>query len=401
MKARRVPDTGTGQATGQVAWQTSDDAVAMITTDGRLTAQGPGTVIIIAADGEITGHCEMTVAAANEQPSEQAPAPPISNAPDMADAMAMESVVVDQPSIANEATDIIPMQPDASAVAAPTLLPIRLTPQRLAVIAGAGLAVVIAVALYATRDRAAPKSASPVVSKPDSAIAPPGTTAVVVPAATPAPTPAAAPAATRSASVIAAPTVARIGLQLTRTTLRVGDSANATARAFDATGDRVPKAPLTFESSAPTIVRVKSDGLVIALAAGTATITARSGSIVKSEDITVEQRLLPLSADEASAALKPVLRLVSDEKWAEVESILKRDVLDGLRGKRGIDASLSGEPQIVESGVGQATVDFVVTVRWVNIARLGRSGPAQLRATFTRAGQEWRLTEIAARGKMP
>ena len=161
------------------------------------------------------------------------------------------------------------------------------------------------------------------------------------------------------------------------------------------------KAPIMLASSAPTIVRVQSDGLVIALATGTATITARSGSIVKSEDITVDQRLLPMSADEASAALKPVLRLVSDEKWDEVQSILQRDVLDGLRGKRRIDVSLLGEPLIVDSGVGQATVDFVVMVRWLNVARLGRNGTAMLRATFTRAGQEWRLTEIVARGKMP
>jgi eukaryotic-like serine/threonine-protein kinase len=390
MKARRSGGAGAGQSTGDVVWQTSDDAVVDITADGRVTAQRPGTVIIIATDGEITGHCEMTVVAANEQPSGQAPS--ISTASSAADA-AMETVAAD---IANGATDIAPIQPDTSAVAAPTLLPLKWTPWRLAAIAGACLVAAVAVAFYATRDRAAPTTASPLVAKSDSAIAPSATTAAVVPAANPAADPVAPPAA----PPIAAPTVARMALQLTRTALRVGDSARATARAFDSTGNRLTKAPITLASNAPKIVHVQSDGLVIALATGTATITARSGSIVKSENITVDQRLLPLSADEASAALASVLRLVSDEKWSEVQSILKRDVLDALRGKRGIDASLSGEPRIV-SGVGEATVDFVVTVRWLNVARLGRSGTAPLRATFTRAGQGWRLTEIVARGKMP
>jgi serine/threonine protein kinase len=394
MNARRTGDTGAGQSTARVVWKTSDDVVAVITVDGRVTAQGPGTVRIIATDGQITGHCDMTVVAASEEPSEQTPS--ISIASDTADAIAMQTVAVDQPSIAG-ATDIVPIQRDASTVAAPTPPPVKRTPWRLAAIAGAGLAAAGAVALFATRDRAAPTTASPVVAKSDSAIAPPDTTAVVVPASTPA----AAPAATPAAPAIVAPTVARIGLQLTRTALKVGDSARATARAFDATGNRLTKAPITLVSDAPTIVHVQSDGLVIALATGTATITARSGSSVKSESITVDQRLLPLSAAEASEALKPVLRLVSDEKWGDVQSILKRDVLDALRGKRGIDASLSGEPHVVDSGVGAATVDFDVTVRWLNVARLGRSGTAPLRATFTRAGQEWRLTEIVARGKMP
>jgi hypothetical protein len=395
MEARRSPDTGAGQSTRHVAWRTSDDAVAVITADGRLTAQRPGPVIIIATDGQITGQCEITISAAHEKPSEQAPS--ISIAAEPADAMAMATVAVGQVAIADGATDIAPSQRDESTVAAPTPPLVIRPPWRLAMIAGAGLAAAGVVALYATRHRAAPTTPAPGAAKSDSAIAPSGTTAVVVPAATPA---AAAPA-TQPAAAIEAPTVARMQLQLTRTELRVGDSARATARAFDSRGNRLTKAPITLASTAPTIVHVQSDGLVIALATGRATITARSGSIVTSDTITVDQRLLPLSADEASAALKPVLRMVSDEKWDEVQSIVQRDVIDGLRGKRRIDVSLSGEPVIVDSGAQQATVDFDVMVRWVNVARMGRNGPASLRATFTRAGQEWRLTTIVARGKMP
>ena len=159
--------------------------------------------------------------------------------------------------------------------------------------------------------------------------------------------------------------------------------------------------PITLASSAPKIVKIDSLGRMVAIATGTATITARSGSVGASETVTVEQRLMPLSAAEAGEALKPLLVLASDERWEELQNVVQRDVLEWLKGKRGVDASLSGEPHVTNSGVDAATVDFDATVRWVNFARLGRSGQALLRATFARSGQTWHVTEIAARDKLP
>jgi hypothetical protein len=93
--------------------------------------------------------------------------------------------------------------------------------------------------------------------------------------------------------------------------------------------------------------------------------------------------------------------LASDEHWDELQNILTPDVLEAFKGKRGIKATLSGEPRIVNSGIQSATVDFDVIMRWVNFARLGRSAEAPLRATFARASRGWHITEIVSRGKLP
>jgi hypothetical protein len=256
------------------------------------------------------------------------------------------------------------------------------------VVAAVGLAAVAAIALYATRDRGASTTSPPVALKPDSAAVSTDTTPVAAPVTTAAVTPAAMPVA------------ARVSLQLTRTSLRVGDSARATVRAFDSTGTRMANLPIALSSSAPRIVRVDSLGRMVAIATGRATITARNGSVGASETVTVDERLLPLSAAGASDALKPLLVFASDERWDELQNIMQRDVLEAFKSKRGIDASLSGEPRVT-SGAESATVDFDVTMRWVNFARLGRSGVAPLRATFVRSGQSWHITEIVARDKLP
>jgi hypothetical protein len=148
-------------------------------------------------------------------------------------------------------------------------------------------------------------------------------------------------------------------------------------------------------------VKVVSLVRVGAIATGKATITARSGSVGASETITVDQRLLPLSVAEASDALKPLLVLASDERWDDLQNTMQRDVLEAFKSKRAIDASLSGEPRVTNSGIESATVDFDVTMKWLNFARLGRSGLAPLRATFVRTGQGWHITEITARDKLP
>jgi len=252
-----------------------------------------------------------------------------------------------------------------------------------------GVAAVAAIAFYATRDRGAVAAPPPAPAKVDSApVASADTTPVATPAATP-------------AVVAAAPIATRVSLQLTRASLRVGDSARATARAFDSAGTRISTVPITLASSAPKIVKIDSLGRMVALGIGTAKITARSGSVGASENVTVEQKLMPLSAGEATDALKPLLVLVSDERWDELQNVLQRDLLEWLKGKRGVDATLSAEPHVINSGLDAATVDFDATVRWVNFARLGRSGQALLRATFARSGQTWHVTEIAAREKLP
>ncbi|HTJ23067.1 MAG TPA: protein kinase [Gemmatimonadaceae bacterium] len=380
MTVRRsdTPDnTDAGQSTAGVVWQTSDEKVVNITADGRATARRTGFVTIIATDGSLTGRCVMSIVAANEQPIE--PKGPISIAADTNRAVESDAVDGDW---------FVPSTTPASLPSSK-----KRAPWRLATMVGAGLAASVAIAVYTTRNRAPATSASPVAVKSDTATAAADTSAVVAPAG--------APAAVPAPTAIAPRTVARLSIQLTRAQLREGDSTRVTARAFDSTGNRMTTAKIALVSSEPNIVRVQSDGLIIALSTGTATVTARSGTIEKSETITVDARLLPLSAADVSAALAPVLASISAERWDDVQTILTADVLDAMRGKRGIKASLSGDPHITNSTIDSATVDFDIALQWRTIARLGRSGTAPLRATFARAGQSWHMTEIAARGKLP
>lgn len=372
MTVRRSGDTGAGQSTMHVVWQTSDDAVATVTVDGLVTAHGSGPVSIIATDGPLTGRCDLTVVPVGETPR-------------------VETALVDTPiptSTGERATEIVPTQQRDSAASVTAVAPAKPASWRRGAIAVGVLGLAAAIAFYGPWNRAESPASAPVA---DSATTPAeDTTAGAVQASVAATTPA------------AAPTAARVSLLLTRAELTVGDSARATVRAFDSAGTRVTGVPISLSSSAPEVVKVGSDGIVVALAAGTATIHARSGSATTSQTVTVAERLLPLSANEALDALRPLLALASDERWDDLQSVLQPNVLESLKGKRRIDASLAGDLRITSSAhLDSATVDFDITMRWLNFARMGRSGQAPLRATFVRTGKTWRVTDIAARGPLP
>lgn len=383
MTVRRTGDTGAGQSTASVAWETSDDAVASVSAEGHVTAHASGPVSIIASDGPLTGRCELTVVGAGEKPRNATT--PL-HVPSVAEQLT-----------ADPATEIVPRQ-RAQSASPPVQPPTEARGRRRAgAIAAIGLAAVAAISLYVTRNRGAstPAPAAATAAMPDSAAVAAETAAVAATAAAPT---AAVPAATIPT---AAPTAARVSLLVTRTALRVGDSARATARAFDAAGKRMSGAPITLTSSAPSVVKIDADGLLLAIATGTTTINARSGPAGTSESITVEERLMPLSVSDASETLRPLLVSASDERWEELQHVVHRDVLEAMRSKRRLGVSLTGEPHVLHNSLDSATVDFDVTMKWLNFARLGRSGDAPLRATFVRVGQGWRITEIIARGQLP
>jgi serine/threonine protein kinase/uncharacterized protein YjdB len=392
MTVRRSGDTDAGQSTSRPVWATTDDAVATVTADGEVTAWGPGPVSIIATEGQLTGRCEMTVVPAEVTSREVTPTLRIPIAEE--DATSTVTVTVPESPIGDAATVIVPsprVEGDGVATPQPPAKRGRWGP---VAIAGAAVAAVAAIALYATPDREAPTPAPVTVVKSNDTLMAADSTAAAAPMLT-------TPVATPVDTTAAAPTARRVSLQLTRVTLRVGDSARATVRAFDSNGQRIRNVPIALMSSAPRIVRVDSTGLVVAIATGTATITARSGSAEKLETVTVDQRMLPLSSAQAHEALKPLFALASDERWDQLQNLFHRDVLEAFKSKRGIDASLTEAMQITNGSGEVATVDFDVTMRWLNFARLGRSGQALLRATFVRADQAWRVTEIVARDKLP
>ena len=88
-----------------------------------------------------------------------------------------------------------------------------------------------------------------------------------------------------TASVVA---VASVTMNATSATLKVGDSKQLVATAKDAAGNTLTGRTITWASSKPTVASVSSSGLVKALAAGSASITATVDGKSASSAITVE-----------------------------------------------------------------------------------------------------------------
>ncbi len=100
------------------------------------------------------------------------------------------------------------------------------------------------------------------------------------PTPTPTPTPTPSPTPTPTPTPTPAPAVARVDVGVTRLSLAPGQTATLTARALDATGAPVV-ANVVWESSNPALVSVAGN-VATAVAAGSATLTARSGTVSSS-----------------------------------------------------------------------------------------------------------------------
>ncbi len=86
------------------------------------------------------------------------------------------------------------------------------------------------------------------------------------------------------------------------TATSLGDAVIFKATAYDAAGNAIPTAIVTWTSGDPRIGAVDSDGRVIAGQVGTATITATSGTVAGSASFTVSQtpRTIKLTSDKSS-----------------------------------------------------------------------------------------------------
>lgn len=92
---------------------------------------------------------------------------------------------------------------------------------------------------------------------------------------------------TASATLVATSSVvASVSVTAATTSLTVGQTTQATAVLKDASG-AIVTAPVTWTSSAPAVATVSSSGLITALAAGNATISATSGGASGTLSITV------------------------------------------------------------------------------------------------------------------
>jgi len=100
----------------------------------------------------------------------------------------------------------------------------------------------------------------------------------------------------------APPVVASLELIPPSLTLQAGDASRLVARAVGAAGDPIPQATIELETSDPSIARLEANGMVTAVAAGSATITARSGNTLASALITVLAPPSPSAAPRGPAA---------------------------------------------------------------------------------------------------
>lgn len=92
---------------------------------------------------------------------------------------------------------------------------------------------------------------------------------------------------TAPAPVVVVPVLTSVTVTLASATLAPGQSVTATATGKDQTGAAFPTGFITWSSSAATVTTVSPAGVIAAIAAGTATITATSGSIAGTSAVTV------------------------------------------------------------------------------------------------------------------
>ncbi len=103
------------------------------------------------------------------------------------------------------------------------------------------------------------------------------------------------------------PVVVRIEVRPPSATLiSVGETEQLTATSYDTNTDVIPGATVTWTSSDPSVVTVNGNGLVKAVARGSATITATSGNVSGEASIMVELPPERVEVDPSSAMLTSV-----------------------------------------------------------------------------------------------
>jgi hypothetical protein len=112
--------------------------------------------------------------------------------------------------------------------------------------------------------------------------------------------------------------VALLTVTLPASSLTVGATTQASAAAFDATGQSLYDAPVTWTSSDSSVATVSSSGLVTAIGAGTATISATIDGQRGSAGLTV-----PAPVSSTSCSANPHTRLVAVSSATQLSAALQ------------------------------------------------------------------------------
>ena len=208
------------------------------------------------------------------------------------------------------------------------------------------------------------------------------------------------------ASGSATVTVAQVVSSVTVTPMEanfaaLSDTLRLTAEAVDANGHTVAGAELSWESSVDSVATVGATGLVMAVANGTATITATAGEASGSAMVTVAQVVSSVTAvpmEASIAALGDTLRLTAEAIDANGHAVAGAEFSWGSSDDAVATVDASGLVTAVANGTatitatsGQASGTATVTV--AQAVSSVTAVPAE--ANFAALGDTLRLTAEA------
>ncbi len=192
--------------------------------------------------------------------------------------------------------------------------------------------------------------------------------------------------------------VARVTVAPTRRTLEVGDTVQLNATPADQSGTALQNRPVNWSSSSNAIATVSATGLVRAVAAGTATITATSEARTATASVTVNA---PVVAVDHHVLIEQTIQDYADALEAkDIDAV--RVVYPGLpsdREKQLRDALPAMNDLRVRLSLGSIDIDgnraFVeVTGQWLFNAGGNRELPADNQYVLARRGARWVITDI-------
>lgn len=235
-------------------WASTNTAVASVSSSGVVTAVAAGTVTITATDSTVTGSATVTVSAP------QAPAPTVA---------------------------VVTVTPSSSSVAVGVTEQLKATDYD-----PAGNALSGQTNTWKSSNAAvATVSSSGVVT---------GTAAGTVTISATDGTVSGSAAVTISAPPPPAPTVASVSVSPASSSISVGATVQLSATDKDASGNALSGQTNVWSSSNTAVATISSSGLVTAVAAGAATITATDGSVSGSATVNVSAPIAsPSSSDYA------------------------------------------------------------------------------------------------------
>ena len=257
LTAEALDANGHAVAGAEFSWGTSDDAVATVDASGLVTAAANGTATITATAGQASGSATVTVA---QLVSSVTVAPLEASLAALGDTLRLTAEAFDANGHAVAGAEFSWGSSDDAA----------------ATVDATGLVTAVAngsATITATMGEAS------------------GTATVTVTQVV--------------SSVMVAPAEASLAA--------LGDTLRLTAEAFDANGSAVTGAEFSWESSDDAVATVDATGLVTAIASGSVTITATSGSVSGSATVTVAQEIssVAVAPDTATVVEGDTVRIAA------------------------------------------------------------------------------------------